>query len=163
MIFKRLLILGFLGIFGGSSTAGASDLYWAAVRPRPNLIVVGTLSEVKKDAFVVPDWAAQRRPELLEIHDSGWIEVDSVLYGGVALGRLPITWYAATRFHPAVKDAGPVVSFAEESHSEGDRGIWVLWRRTRHSDEFSMYFDFYLLPLEWIEQVKKEIKQLENE
>ena len=155
-----LIIYGFLLVVVSAATVYACKAYWADIPARPVFIVVGTLSEVNKSTFVLPGGDYGNGSELRYVHDSGWIDVERVLHGDPGAMRLPVSWLSDTWLYPTPPDGIDVYTSTEESHSVGERRIWVLWRRDRYSDEFSMYFGFQDLPVENLKQVEKEIRDM---
>lgn len=160
------IFVGFLLIISNTAYTDASEIYWAEIPIRPNFIVVGTLKEVIKDAFVMPGLKAHDEYETRYVHDGGWIDVEKILYGDSVGIQLPISWHADTRLHPAPIDGGVIKCSGEKTHFVGERRIWVLWRRKRHGEKLSMYYMYYGfqdLPVDSLKRVKKDIKDIINE
>jgi hypothetical protein len=161
----KLRLLFFLDLLLIAATGGPVDAdtaYWTSVRTRPVFIVVGTLSEVTKSAFVFPGWKERDGSETLAVYDRGWIDVERVLYGDSIATRLPISWFSDTWVDPPRADGLDIVSSSEETHSVGERGIWVLWSRNQYTGEFSKCFAFQALPVEILNRVETEIKAMGN-
>jgi len=156
---RPLLFFGSLLIAATAVSANAIEVYWTGVPIRPTFIVVGTLADVRKEALVSPGFTWPDGRETVRIHDVGWINVERVLYGASASNRLPISWVSDVQFLPPRVDV-ELWSEAEETHSVGERHIWVLWRRDRGSEEFSTYFDFQDYPMETLSKVKRETRKM---
>jgi hypothetical protein len=155
-----LIISGLVLAAAGVATSYACEVYWTSVQAKPAFIVVGTVSEVINDAFVLPPGELPDGKRMREVHDTGWIEVEQVLFGDPIARWLPISWFAATRVDPTSPGSSYVDFSTGETYTVGDRRIWVLWRRDRVSDKFSMYLDIQALPVESLKKVKKEIRDM---
>ncbi len=164
------LFFGLWLIVAIGSCPEACEVYWKDVPIRPSFIVVGTLNDVTREAFMtlspyprrpdMPD-SVRSRPDFLVVGDTGWIDVEIVLYGDSEVARIPITWVSGSLFPPNPNYSARMYTTAQETHSVGERRIWVLWRRDP-KQMFPTYFEFQDLPIETLDQVKSEIKTIEN-
>lgn len=152
----------FLILLSCSIHANASEVYWTDNPVPPDLIVVGTLVEIEREAFESSGFPRIDGKASFMVHDSGFIKVEKRLFGDFKATRIPVSWISGSGVCATLDEPERRQIFKPITHYDGERRIWVLSNQMRFEMPRSEYYEFQDLPVDSIKKVKAEIKELKR-
>jgi len=156
---RTFTFVGAIALLVVASTSYSSSAYWSHVPKAPEFIVVGAIRDISKSSYEIIGPARVGESRVVDIYDSGIVEVEEVLFGEDVPTLLPISWVARCRLEPPVEKLA-VGSGNERAFVEGETQIWVLWPKSDDRiSERSKYHGFQALSVETKARVIGEIEE----
>jgi len=152
-----IIVVGLL-LFSG---ARACRTYWADMG-LPHRVVVGTLVEKEKNVLYYESGNKSQGSVYRTYWDSGWVEVEEVLFGRAGTDTVPIIWPSRCRLHPPIENCTARSSITE-GHVVGEKRIWVLTSKSYQEDPYSQYYSFQAVHVDSMKRVISELDTLKLE
>jgi hypothetical protein len=127
-----VVVAGLVGIVEASK---GSSIYWTNQGGMPDLIAIGTITQVHTAAWKTVGIEEDDGIRLYYSANNGRIEMEDVLWGDPNAAPLWISWYAEAHLDPPQDYV--VWTSALDEVELGARKIWILWRHAHGGPDWA--------------------------